>query len=53
MDKIRRKDVEELLFDEALIRKYDVQGPRYTSYPTASQFTQKFEIGNYIASTRD
>ncbi len=26
------------LFDEALIRKYDTAGPRYTSYPTAPVF---------------
>lgn len=26
-------------FDEALIKKYNRQGPRYTSYPTALEFT--------------
>lgn len=29
-------------FSPALIRKYDVAGPRYTSYPTAVQFTPNF-----------
>ncbi len=31
-----------LQFDQDLIRKYDKAGPRYTSYPTAPQFTNAF-----------
>ena len=31
-----------LQFDPDLIRKYDKSGPRYTSYPTAPQFTDAF-----------
>ena len=27
-----------LVFDQALISRYDQSGPRYTSYPTAVQF---------------
>lgn len=27
-----------LVFDEALIRRFDINGPRYTSYPTADRF---------------
>ncbi|MGV6850820.1 MAG: oxygen-independent coproporphyrinogen III oxidase, partial [bacterium] len=27
-------------FDQTLIKKYDVSGPRYTSYPTANLFDQ-------------
>jgi oxygen-independent coproporphyrinogen-3 oxidase len=30
------------LFDEALIRRFDVNGPRYTSYPTADRFDPGF-----------
>jgi len=30
------------LWDPALLAKYDVQGPRYTSYPTALQFDNAF-----------
>jgi len=30
------------LFDPELLRRYDVPGPRYTSYPTAPQFTPGF-----------
>ncbi|THD11146.1 hypothetical protein B1806_05380, partial [Metallibacterium scheffleri] len=29
-------------FDAELIRRYDVVGPRYTSYPTAPQFHADF-----------
>jgi oxygen-independent coproporphyrinogen-3 oxidase len=34
-------------WDPALIRKYDVAGPRYTSYPTALQFTESFGAREY------
>ena len=30
-------------FDPALIARYDVAGPRYTSYPTAPQFRAEFD----------
>ena len=30
------------LFDPQLLQRYDVPGPRYTSYPTAPQFTPGF-----------
>ncbi|MEO8809505.1 MAG: oxygen-independent coproporphyrinogen III oxidase [Rhodanobacter sp.] len=30
-------------FDAALIARYDVAGPRYTSYPTAPHFTARFD----------
>jgi len=36
-----------LIFDEALIKRYDKAGPRYTSYPTAVQFNEKFTADNY------
>ncbi len=29
-------------FDAELLRRYDMPGPRYTSYPTAPQFTSSF-----------
>ena len=34
-------------FDEALIKRYNQSGPRYTSYPTAVQFTEGFGIKDY------
>jgi len=33
-------------FDQALIEKYNTSGPRYTSYPTAVQFTEDFGPDN-------
>ncbi len=32
-------------FDSDLIRRYDGPGPRYTSYPTAVQFSAEFGEG--------
>ena len=29
-------------FDAELLRRYDVPGPRYTSYPTADRFAPDF-----------
>src|SRR5210317_1978199 len=34
-------------FDETLIQRYDKTGPRYTSYPTAIQFHEKFTLADY------
>jgi len=34
-------------FDAGLIRRYDGRGPRYTSYPTALQFTPELGAGEY------
>lgn len=31
-----------LVFDPELIRRFDVNGPRYTSYPTADRFVEAF-----------
>ncbi len=40
-------------FDEALIRKYDQSGPRYTSYPTAVSFTEEFTAEDYLLAARE
>lgn len=37
-------------FDPALLRRHDINGPRYTSYPTAVQFTERFGVADYIAA---
>ncbi len=34
--------IEQLDFDQDLIKKYDKSGPRYTSYPTAPQFSADY-----------
>src|SRR3569623_957403 len=36
--------------DIGLIRRYDCNGPRYTSYPTALSFANRFGAGDYIAA---
>lgn len=39
-------------FDADLIGRYDKPGPRYTSYPTAVQFTDAFTVDDYQAAAR-
>ncbi len=34
-------------FDEELIKRYNQSGPRYTSYPTAVQFSESFGVESY------
>ncbi|MCX7109227.1 MAG: oxygen-independent coproporphyrinogen III oxidase [Proteobacteria bacterium] len=41
-----------LVFDRELIRRYDRQGPRYTSYPTAVQFHDGFGVKQYLEQAR-
>ncbi len=36
-------DQKELVFDTQLIRRFDINGPRYTSYPTADRFVEAFD----------
>lgn len=37
-------------FDLDLIRRYDQSGPRYTSYPTAVEFDERFDADAYAAA---
>lgn len=44
-----------MVVDPALIRKHDVSGPRYTSYPTADRFTPAFgenELRKFLQERR-
>ncbi len=34
---------QELIFDPQVIRRFDINGPRYTSYPTADRFVEAFD----------
>ena len=36
------------VIDEQLLRRFDVPGPRYTSYPTADRFVEAFGSDDYI-----
>jgi oxygen-independent coproporphyrinogen-3 oxidase len=40
--------VPEFIWDEALIRRYDLSGPRYTSYPTAVEFNQNYPVKEMV-----
>jgi oxygen-independent coproporphyrinogen-3 oxidase len=47
-----RYPASELVIDPVLIRRYDVSGPRYTSYPTADRFVEAFgpaELQQWLA----
>ncbi len=39
-------------FDAQLLRRYDRPGPRYTSYPTAAQFTEDFGEADFRAAAK-
>jgi oxygen-independent coproporphyrinogen-3 oxidase len=39
---------QELIFDPQVIRRFDVNGPRYTSYPTADRFVEAFGADDYV-----
>jgi oxygen-independent coproporphyrinogen-3 oxidase len=44
--------MQQLVWDQALIEKYNYSGPRYTSYPTALEFDQSFTYDDLIKSTQ-
>ena len=37
-----------LEWDESLLKKYDISGPRYTSYPTALEFSEEYQLQDYL-----
>ncbi|MBN4063460.1 oxygen-independent coproporphyrinogen III oxidase, partial [Cardiobacterium sp. AH-315-I02] len=41
-----------VIFNKDLIRRYDTFGPRYTSYPTAVQFTTDFTLDDYLGGVK-
>ncbi len=41
-----------VVFNKELIRRYDTFGPRYTSYPTAVQFTTAFNLDDYLGGVK-
>src|SRR5487761_2109330 len=40
----------EVIFDADLMRRYAREGPRYTSYPTAMQFSESVDLDTYAAA---
>ena len=45
--KIDMADSRDTLFNPQLIKRFDVNGPRYTSYPTADRFVEAFNADAY------
>lgn len=41
-----------LIFNLDLIRRYDKAGPRYTSYPTAVEFSEQFDKDAYLQQVK-
>lgn len=37
---------------EELLRRFDVSGPRYTSYPTADRFVEAFSVDDYTQALK-
>ncbi|MEG3754855.1 oxygen-independent coproporphyrinogen III oxidase [Psychromonas arctica] len=44
--------MQQLIWDQALIEKYNYSGPRYTSYPTALEFNESFNQTDLSAATQ-
>lgn len=43
----------QIIFDKKLINRYDCIGPRYTSYPTAVQFSTDYNSNDYLTWVDD
>ena len=43
----------DVIFDADLMRRYDREGPRYTSYPTALQFHEGLSVADYERAARE
>jgi len=45
-------DDKEVLFHPELLQKFDINGPRYTSYPSADRFHQNFSEADYLGALK-
>ena len=43
-------DNKEVLFHPELLQKFDINGPRYTSYPSADRFHDGFKEADYLGA---
>ncbi|TQV87652.1 oxygen-independent coproporphyrinogen III oxidase [Aliikangiella coralliicola] len=41
-------DAVKLEWDEEILKKYNTSGPRYTSYPTALEFSEDYQLEDYL-----
>ena len=46
------RHIQKIEFDADLIRRYDIAGPRYTSYPTVLQFNEAFGEARYLRNAQ-
>ena len=44
------EEAKEVLFHPELLQKFDINGPRYTSYPSADRFHQDFSQADYLGA---
>ncbi|MEY4625456.1 MAG: hypothetical protein RL061_981 [Pseudomonadota bacterium] len=44
--------VAEPLFQPELLKRFDINGPRYTSYPTADRFRAEFKESDYVEALK-
>lgn len=44
---------EQIVWDQAMLEKYNYSGPRYTSYPTAVEFHEAFTISDLDMACAD
>ena len=44
--------MQQLVWDQALIEKYNYSGPRYTSYPTALEFAETFSYADLLSASK-
>jgi len=44
------QDEKEVLFHPELLQKFDINGPRYTSYPSADRFHNQFVEADYLGA---
>ena len=42
----------EVLFHPELLEKFDINGPRYTSYPSADRFHNEFCEADYLSALK-
>lgn len=40
---------QDFIFDPQILRRFDISGPRYTSYPTADRFVEAFDAKAYTS----
>ncbi|MDF7670276.1 oxygen-independent coproporphyrinogen III oxidase [Orbaceae bacterium ESL0721] len=45
-----KNSIQSVIWDQALIEKYNYSGPRYTSYPTALEFNELFSEQDFLAA---